>query len=79
MPADQKQASRSVPRAARRAVALLFFLNGIVFATWVTRIPAVQIRLLLTPGELGLALLGAAAGALVAMNLSGYQTDSGPC
>jgi MFS family permease len=38
----------------------------------VIRIPAVQARLLLTPGQLGLALLGTAAGALVAMNLSGY-------
>jgi MFS family permease len=43
-----------------------------IFASWVTRIPAVQARLLLSPGELGLALLGTAAGALVAMNLSGY-------
>lgn len=72
MSRDQHQASGSVPRAARRAVALLFFLNGAILATWATRIPAVQARLGLTPGELGVALLGTAAGALVAMNLSGY-------
>ena len=69
---DQHQVSIPVPRSARLAVALLFFLNGAVFATWVTRIPAIQSKLLLTPGQLGLALLGTAAGALVAMNLSGF-------
>lgn len=72
MPGRQNQVSMPVPRSARMAVAILFFLNGAIFATWVTRIPAVQARLLLNPGELGLALLGTAAGALVAMNLSGY-------
>ena len=49
-----------------------FFLNGTIFATWATRIPAVQARLALSPGELGLALLERLLGALVAMNLSGY-------
>ena len=72
MSKDQHQVSIPVPRSARLAVALLFFLNGAVFATWVTRIPAIQSKLLLTPGQLGLALLGIAAGALVAMNLSGF-------
>lgn len=66
------QAGRRVPRLARLAVAILFFLNGAIFATWATRLPAVQARLLLTTGKLGLALLGTAVGALVAMNLSGY-------
>ena len=61
-----------MPQSARVGVAILFFLNGMSFATWATRIPAVQARLALTPGELGLALFGTAAGALVAMNLSGY-------
>ncbi len=61
-----------VPRSARMAVALIFFLNGAILATWATRIPAIQARLRLPTGELGLALLGTAAGALVAMNLSGY-------
>jgi len=66
------QITRSVPRPARIVVALLFFLNGSILATWATRIPAVQAGLALSPGKLGLALLGMAAGALVAMNLSGY-------
>jgi MFS family permease len=71
MSENQREVSIAVLRPARLAVALLFFLNGAVFATWVTRIPAIQSKLLLTPGRLGLALLGTAAGALLAMNLSG--------
>ncbi|MBA2677378.1 MAG: MFS transporter, partial [Ktedonobacteraceae bacterium] len=68
----QTQMSTTVPRPARIAVAVLFFLNGTMLATWAARIPAIQSKLALSPGELGIALLGAAAGALVAMNLSGY-------
>jgi MFS family permease len=62
----------SVPRAARLAVAMYFFLIGVTFASWATRIPAVQAKLGLSPGELGVALLGTAAGELVFMNLAGY-------
>lgn len=69
---NQTQTTLPVPRSARFAVALLFFLNGATLATWATRIPFVQARLALRPAELGVALLGTAVGALVAMNLSGY-------
>ncbi|GAC1652178.1 MAG: MFS transporter [Ktedonobacteraceae bacterium] len=69
---DQKQTGIPIPQAARIAVVILFFLNGMILATWATRIPAIQTNLRLSAGQLGLALLGMAAGALVAMNLSGY-------
>lgn len=59
------------PRRARLAVAVLFFLNGFSVATWVVRIPDVQRALALSAGALGVALLGAAAGALVAMPIAG--------
>lgn len=72
MSRDRNQATPRIPRSARLAVALLFFLNGTILATWATRIPSIQARLALRPAELGLALLGTAAGALVAMNVSGY-------
>lgn len=72
MPNEQIQVSASVPRAARLAVAALFFLTGVTFASWAVRIPAVQARLGLRPGELGVALLGTSAGELVSMNLAGY-------
>jgi MFS family permease len=57
---------------ARWSTSLLFFLNGMILATWVTRLPAVQAKLMLSTGELGIALLGTAVGALAAMNLAGY-------
>jgi MFS family permease len=72
MSRDQTQASASVPRSARFAVAMLFFLTGVTFASWAARIPAVQTRLGLSPGALGVALLAIAAGELVSMNLAGY-------
>ena len=72
MAKEQTQASASVPRVARLAVAVYFFLTGATFASWATRIPAVQTKLGLSPGELGVALLGTAAGELVSMNLAGY-------
>ena len=68
-------------RRARIAVAAIFFLNGAGIASWVVRIPAVQERLSLTPGVLGLALLGSAVGALLAMPLAGrwvVRRGSGP-
>lgn len=58
-------------RAARTSTAAVFFLNGVGMANWVVRIPAVQERLGLGTGRLGLGLLGVAAGALVAMPLAG--------
>ena len=56
----------------RRAVATLFFLNGAVLASWVPHIPAVQMRLGLRESALGVALLGMAAGALLAIPLAGW-------
>jgi MFS family permease len=56
------------------AVASLFFLNGALFATWVSRIPAVQLERGLSHGGLGLALLAVALGAVVAMPLTGLLT-----
>jgi MFS family permease len=56
----------------RGAIAALFFLNGFAFSTWVSRIPAVQASLNLTPGSLGAALAGLGAGSLVAMPATGW-------
>jgi MFS family permease len=58
-------------REARVAVSALFFLNGAAMANWVVRIPAIQEQLHLGAGALGIALLGVAVGALLAMPLTG--------
>lgn len=60
-----------LPMAARRAVTLLFFMNGALFASWVSRIPALQAKLDISHGTLGMALLGMAGGALISMPLAG--------
>src|SRR5215218_9407604 len=64
-------------RAARRAVTVIFLLNGALIGSWAARIPAVKERLDLGEAELGLALGLVAAGALVAMPLSGWMSARG--
>ena len=60
------------PAAARVAVAMLFFMNGALFASWVARIPAIRSALGLSHATLGLVLLAAALGALIAMPVAGW-------
>lgn len=55
----------------RLAVLVAFFINGALLATWVSRIPAIQIKLNLSEGELGIVLLGIGVGVLVALSLAG--------
>jgi MFS family permease len=57
--------------AARNAVGLAFFLNGFVFASWISRIPDTRDALDLENGQLGLLLLAIAAGSVVAMPTAG--------
>src|SRR6476646_1235471 len=60
------------PRRARIAVIMFFMLHGVLFATWIVRIPDVKIQLGLSDGELGLALLGAPVGAVAGQFLVGW-------
>ena len=53
------------------AVAVVFVLNGLAFASWVSRVPAVRDGLGLTPGGVGLLLLGLSLGTFVALPVSG--------
>lgn len=57
--------------AARDAVAVAFVLNGLLFATWVSRIPQARADLSLDNGALGILLLTIAAGSLVALPSAG--------
>src|SRR3954451_11947053 len=58
-------------RAARIATTVVFLVTGAVFASWAARIPAVQDRLDLSPGELSIAILGIEAGAVLGLPLGG--------
>ncbi|MGA4862752.1 MFS transporter [Streptomyces lavendulocolor] len=63
-------ATRSLTRL-RTALTLFFALDGFLFAGWVVRIPAIKQQTGASTGDLGLALLGVSAGAVVTMTLTG--------
>jgi MFS family permease len=60
-----------VAERARVAVALVFALNGLVFASWVSRLPAVREALGLSTGQLGLLLLCVSIGSVLGLPTSG--------
>jgi MFS family permease len=64
-------AADPVSGAAKWAVYTVFTANGFVLASWASRIPQVRDGLGVTPAGLGLILLAAAIGSLIAMPLSG--------
>jgi MFS family permease len=64
MPSDRE-------RRARVATTVIFFMVGWVYAAWATRIPAIKDDLGLSDGELGLAILGLEAGAIVGLPTGG--------
>ena len=61
---------------ARNAVGLSFFLNGLVFSSWVSRIPEVRSSFDLTNGQLGLVLLAIAVGSVLALPTSGAAINA---
>ena len=56
---------------ARAATTGVFFITGGIFASWASRIPAVQERLDLSAGELAIAILGIEGGAVLGLPLGG--------
>ncbi|ASU84360.1 MFS transporter [Nocardiopsis gilva YIM 90087] len=62
-------------RRARRAVAVYFFVAGVIIASWAARVPAVKAQTGLDDGRLSVGLLGLAIGALAAMQVAGRMTD----
>ena len=59
-------------RASRAALASLFFGFGVVSGTWAARIPAVQHRLRLDDGELGLVIFSISAASVAVLPLAGW-------
>src|SRR5689334_3290072 len=59
-------------RRAQVGVAVVFFVHGMLFASWAAHIPHVKARLGIDNGTLGLSLLGVPAGAITAILLAGY-------
>jgi MFS family permease len=59
-------------RAYRIAVSALFFLQGLCFATWASRIPTIQQSLQLSESALGLILFALPVGSMIGLPLSGW-------
>jgi fucose permease len=51
----------------RVAIAVLFFVNGMLFSTWASRIPGIKETLRLSEAELGLALLALGLGTFLGL------------
>ncbi|HYN56426.1 MAG TPA: MFS transporter [Motilibacterales bacterium] len=58
-------------RTASLAVFGVFATSGFVFASWMSRLPAIRDALGLTPGQMGLVLLVGSAGSIIALPLTG--------
>jgi MFS family permease len=63
------------PVHARYAVSLLFFLCGVVFTSWASRIPAFKEQFLLNEAELGGVLFMLPMGSLIALPFAGWAVD----
>ncbi|EAR26256.1 putative DEOR-type transcriptional regulator [marine actinobacterium PHSC20C1] len=68
-------ATRAQLKTAAIATFIVFGINGLVFASWAARIPAVTETLNITPGQMGALLLCVAAGSLIALPTAGYVTS----
>jgi len=55
----------------RNAVYAVFALNGLAYANWISRIPAIRDELDLTAGQLGLLLLTLSTGSVLALPAAG--------
>lgn len=60
------------PRAHRAAVSSIFFLSGLCFSSWASRIPTIQQSVGLSEAGLGGVLLALPAGLMVSLPVSGW-------
>lgn len=67
-----RTASAPELKAAAGATFLVFGINGLVFASWAARIPAVTEILHITSGQMGTLLLCVAVGSLIALPTAGF-------
>ncbi|MDT8261849.1 MFS transporter, partial [Roseomonas sp. DSM 102946] len=71
MPEAPFAAARARDARPRLATTLVFFANGFGYGAWAGNIPSIKLGLGLSDAALGLALLGMAIGAILAMPLTG--------
>ena len=61
-----------VNRAHRRAVSVYFFIAGLAFASWASRIPHIKAHLHLNEAQLGSILFALPVGLMTSLPLAGY-------
>jgi MFS family permease len=66
----------TTPQRSRAAVSALFFLSGLCFASWASRIPDIRLHLGLSEGQLGQLLLAMPVGSVAALPLAGWLVDT---
>ena len=59
-------------KKARFSIGILFFICGLNFATWATRIPDFKSFLSLSDAQLGTVLMGLPIGSLVSLPIAGW-------
>ena len=64
--------SGNVPRVHRIGISVFFFIAGITFASWASRIPDIQNKLQLSEAGLGGVLLALPVGQLISLPISGW-------
>jgi MFS family permease len=72
MPSTQQQLAGRQVSAAALATFIIFGANGLVFASWAARIPAVTEILGISSGQMGTLLLCTAVGSLIALPTAGH-------
>jgi MFS family permease len=61
-------------RVNRVAVGAIFFLYGLCFSSWASRIPSIQQSIGLSDAHLGLVLIALPVGSMISLPLSGFLT-----
>lgn len=64
--------TRAAPDKALRSLAAVFFVHGLLFASWTAHIPQIKTHLGIDLGLMGVALLAAPAGSVLAMSASAH-------
>lgn len=64
------------PRSNRIAVGLMFFMHGLCFASWASRIPTIQDSLKLSASSLGGVLFALPVGFFISLPLAGWLVNA---
>ncbi|MFY7731797.1 MAG: MFS transporter, partial [Flavobacterium sp.] len=63
------------PTAIRAAVAAMFFMAGICFSSWASRIATIQQKLSISEGVFGAVLFAMPVGLMLSLPVSGWAVN----